>query len=218
MISKREPALKSFIGQNRSVAETALTALLKLVSHGNDGKTTSLAQQLDIILEEAGVHRSFSIYKERRFTKLGYQAGAVYECIPYFKKLLAETPLNNLLIRACKLYLENDFILAGMKTLANFTYNVTMPCLNCVEKANQDRLVDILQKLFIDLQNKSMNTLSRYNVKRTHVNIGKMLPESDLDRLIIGEMCIQASKVLVYSARGSTGVRNLAVEPLSCTN
>ena len=128
MISKREPALKSFIGQNRSVVETALTALLKLVSHGDDSKTTSLAQQLDIILEEAGVHKSFSIYKERRFTKLGYQAGAVYECIPYFKKILTETPLYNLLIRACKLYLENYFILAGMKTLANFTYNV--PFLN----------------------------------------------------------------------------------------
>ena len=39
-----------------------------------------------------------------------------------------------------------------------------------------------------------MNTLSQYKVKWTHVNVGKMLPETDLDHLIIEEMCVQASK------------------------
>ena len=125
LIVRREPSLKSFLRQNKSVVETALAALLKLVSHDGDGKTTSLAEQFDLILEETGVHRSFSLYKEKRFTRLGYQAGAVYDCIPYFKQLLAQTPLNNLLVCACKIYLENEFIVAGFKALANFTYRVT---------------------------------------------------------------------------------------------
>lgn len=110
-----------------------MAALLKLVAHGGDGKTTSLAEAFDLILEEARVYKSFSLYEEKRFTRLGYQAGAVYDCISYLKQLLAQTPLNNLLIRACKIYLESDFILAGFKALANFTYRVTMPFLNCVE-------------------------------------------------------------------------------------
>ena len=78
----------------------ALAAHLKLVSHDGDGKTTSLEEQFDLILEEAGVHKSFGLYKEKRFTRLGYQAGAVNDCIPYFKQLLAQTPLNNLLVVA----------------------------------------------------------------------------------------------------------------------
>ena len=106
MIVKREPALKSFLRQKKSVVETALAALLKLVSHEGDGKTTSLAEQFDLILEEVGVYKSFSLYKEKRFTRIGYQAGAVYDCIPYLKQLLAQTPLNNLLVRACKIYID----------------------------------------------------------------------------------------------------------------
>lgn len=90
--------------------------------------------------------------------------------------------------------MENDFILAGMKALANFTYNVTMRFLNCVEVENQDTLVNILPKLFTDLQTKSLNTLAKWSVKWTHVNISKMVPETDLDHLIIGEMCLQAAK------------------------
>ena len=78
-------------------------------------------------LEEAGVDKTFSLYKENIFTRLGYQAGAVYDCIPYFRQILNDAPLNNLLIRACRLCLKNDFIIAGFKVLANFTYNVTMP-------------------------------------------------------------------------------------------
>ena len=85
LIVKRDPALKSYLWQNKSVVETALAAMLKLVAHEGDGKTASLAEQFDLILEEAGVHKSFSLYKERRFTRLGNQAGAVYDCIPYIK-------------------------------------------------------------------------------------------------------------------------------------
>ena len=128
---KKEPALKSYLGQSKVIVEAALKALLKLVAHEGDGKTTSLADQFDRILEEAGVYKSFSLYKEKRFTRLGYQSGAIYDSLPYLRKLLDETPLNNLLVRACKLYIESEYILAAFKALANFTYRITMPYLNC---------------------------------------------------------------------------------------
>ena len=109
------------------MVEAALEALLKLVAHEGDGNTISLADLFTLKLDEADIHKTFSLYKEKRFARLGYQAGAVHDCIPYFQQILNNTPLNNLLIRACRLYFENDFIIAGFKALANFTYNVTMP-------------------------------------------------------------------------------------------
>ena len=131
-IVSREPSLKSFLGQSKCIAEAALTALLKLVAHEADGKTVSLRDEFDSALEAAGEHKSLSLYKEKRFTKLGYLAGSVYDCLPYFRQILEETPLNNLLVCACRLYIENEFIVAGFKALANFTNMVTMPYLNFI--------------------------------------------------------------------------------------
>ena len=64
------------------MTETALSALLKLVSRESDGKSVSLRKEFDRILEESGMQKSFSLYKEKRFTKLGYLAGAVFDCLP----------------------------------------------------------------------------------------------------------------------------------------
>ena len=144
-------------------------------------------------LEEAGLHKSFSLYKEKRFTRLGYQAGAVYDCIPIFRQILEETPLNNLLVRACSIYLENDFIIAGLKALANFTYKVTMPFLNFVEKTDQDSLVDILPKLCEDLKNRKTDTLNEYFFEWTHVHVVNNGPETELDHYLLGEMRAQAA-------------------------
>ena len=88
LIIQREAALKSFLRGNKCIVETALIALLKLVSREADGKSVSLADEFDMILEESGVHKSFSLYKEKRFKRLGYQSGAIIDCLPYFKKLL----------------------------------------------------------------------------------------------------------------------------------
>ena len=54
LILKREPLLKSFLRGSKSIVHCALIAFLKLVSHDGDGKTTSLADQFDLILEDAG--------------------------------------------------------------------------------------------------------------------------------------------------------------------
>ena len=65
------------------MVEAALEALLKLVAHEGGGKTISLADLFTLKLNEAGVHKTFSLYKEKRFKRTGYQAVAVYDCIPY---------------------------------------------------------------------------------------------------------------------------------------
>ena len=79
LIIQREAALKSFLRGNKCIVETSLIALLKLVSKEADGKSVSLADEFDMILEESGVHKSFSLYKENLFTRLGYQAGPLLQ-------------------------------------------------------------------------------------------------------------------------------------------
>ena len=54
--------------------------------------------------------------------------------IPQFRKLLERTSHNNLLVRSCRIYLESDFIIAGLKVLSNFTYFIMMPFLNAERK------------------------------------------------------------------------------------
>ena len=159
MITNRQPNLWSFIWQSKSVLLCAITALLKLVSQEESAKPTSLAKDFDIILEKDNVTKRFSFYKERLFTKLGCAAASVIDCIPQFQKLLSQTKYNNNLVQACRLYLENDYILAAVNALSYFTYKVTMPHLNCAEKCNQNDLADILLRLCIDLANGILATL-----------------------------------------------------------
>ena len=123
---KREPQLKSFLQSKKTVVAAAWEAVLKLVAHEGEGKTISFSDLFTLKLGEARVHKIFSLYKEIRFTRSAYQAGAVYNSIPYFWQIFNDTPLNNLLIRDRPLYLENDFIIASFKALPNFAYNVTM--------------------------------------------------------------------------------------------
>ena len=143
----------------------------------------------------AGVHKSLSLYKEKRFTRLGYQSGALYDCIPYLKKLLDETPLSNLLVRSCRIYLENDFVLSGLKCLAIFTHRVTMPFLNLVEKSDQNKLCEMLPLLCKDLQLKKLDTLEEFLVPWRHVQVQdtKMADLSKLEQFVLGKMCHQAA-------------------------
>ena len=67
-LESREPNLKSFLRAKRSiVADVVIPALLKLVAKEGDGKTSSLADEFSLILEEDGIYRTYSLYKERRF-------------------------------------------------------------------------------------------------------------------------------------------------------
>ena len=195
-LEKREPQLKSHMRSSKSVVLAAIKAFLKLVAKEGDGKTTSLADTFDLILEEDNVHKSYSLYKERRFSKLGYSAGAIYDCLPQFQKLLERAHLNNLLVRACRLYLESDYIKTALRALANFTYCVTMPFLNCVERCNQNQLVKFLPMLHSDLEKKILQgtSLQPYHVPWKHVDMDKQKPDTELDKFILDEMCVNAAK------------------------
>lgn len=175
MIVQREPRLKSFVRQSKSVVVCAMNALLTLVSNEVSGKPTSLSKKFDIILEEDQVSKSFSLYKEMRFTKLGYTAGAIVDCIPQFTRLLTRSHLNN--VR--QIYLESEYIIAAWRALSNFTYHVTMPFLNFVEKSDQNDLVEMLPILYTDLKDGKLDTLKEFSVPWTHVQMENQKPTTE---------------------------------------
>ena len=164
----RSPVPQIFLRTSKSIVAVVIPALLKLVSKGGDGKTTSLADEFSLILEKHQVYESFSLYKGRRFTRLGHTAGALFDSAPFFKELLNETGKNNLLTRSRILHLESKFVFTALKALSYFTYKVTMPYLNMVERCNQNDLVKILPKLCEDLENGNLETLAEYHVEWTH--------------------------------------------------
>ena len=54
----RQPQLKSFVRQSKCVALAALKAMLKLVSHEESAKPTSLSKEFDLQLEKDGLAKS----------------------------------------------------------------------------------------------------------------------------------------------------------------
>ena len=130
----RMPALKSFL-INKSVTVAALEAFNKLVI--NDGHKSSQWEMFDKILQEKGKTKKHSQYLERRFAKLGYSAATVVYHLEDYEDLLHETKSNNQLVQACRVYLQCDFVIIGLKVLSWFTSAVTLPFLNMVEKSKQ---------------------------------------------------------------------------------
>ena len=51
----------------------------------------TLAEEFDSMLEQEGFAKHISLYKERRFTKLGYSAASVMQALPLITKSLMET-------------------------------------------------------------------------------------------------------------------------------
>ena len=123
----------------------------------------------------------------------GYTAGAILDCILQFTKILDGTSKNNLLVQACRIYLSCDYILAAFIALANFTYKVTMPLLNCVVKSNQSTLLQVLKALHDDLKKGDMNTLRDFHVEWKYVNMAAHQPSS-LENMILKQMCQEAAK------------------------
>ena len=167
------------------VANVVIPALLKLLARENSSRISSLLEEFSLILEEDGVYKSYGLQKERKFPKLGYTAGALFDCIPQFQKLLEKTSKNNLLARACRLCLGSDSVMTGLKAISNFTYHVTMLFLNCVERVDQNALCSIIPNLFQELQNGNLicDDLKPVHVKWTHVTMGKQEPKTALDNI-----------------------------------
>ena len=106
-----------------------------------------------------------------------------------------------MLLQACRLYLECEYVVAALKALANFTFNVTMPFLNCVEKTDQNDLVNILPQMYEDLSDDKLDTLKFYHVKWNHVQMNKQLHASDLDHHLLNNMCGDGMYVPLSSSR-----------------
>ena len=158
----RMPALKSFLSAGKSVTVTALEALNKLVS--NDGHVSSQWELFEKLLLDKKKTKKQSQYRERRFAKLGYVASTILHHIDDYEDLLKDTKSNNQLVQACRVYLECDFVIIGLKVLSWFTYKVTLPFLNMVELSSQKELLSILPTLYDDLSAASLETLSDYKV------------------------------------------------------
>ena len=180
------------------ITDAVIPALLKLIAKDADGKMSSLADEFALILAEDGVYKTYSLYKERRFSKLGYSAGSIFDSIPQFRKLLERTSHNNLLVQSCRIYLESYLIIAGLTVLCNFTYFITMPFLNAVERYNQDQLVEILPKLQKELESGILHnqSLKEFIVPWTHVAMKNQVLTTELEHYLIKRMCSSAASGL----------------------
>ena len=124
---------------------------------------------------------------------MGYTAGAILHHLDDYHASLQKTTSNEMLVQACRLYLECEYVLIGLKVLAWFTFCITLPFLNMTEVSTQKDLVSILPCLHDDLLEKKTNTLSQYRVP---YSFQLDEPESPIELYLLGEMCTQAGKDL----------------------
>lgn len=156
------PELKSFLSTKKTCTEAALTAFTKLAT--NTGHQSSHFNQFEEILARNGDSKRFGLVKDRRFCNLGYIAAAVLHHKAALQEVLDTTKSNNLLVLACRVYLENKFLMNCIASLAYFTYKVNFPLFKLSLDGNQEDCKDLLPKLFVDLQNCNLDTLDKYKV------------------------------------------------------
>ena len=185
------PSLKPFLGQQKCVVIAALVALTKLVA--NDGHKSSIWEVCEHEVVSAGKTKKHRLFRERRFAQMGYTAGAILHHLDDYHASLQKTTSNEMLVQACRLYLECEYVLIGLKVLAWFTFCITLPFLNMTEVSTQKDLVSILPCLHDDLLEKKTNTLSQYRVP---YSFQLDEPESPIELYLLGEMCTQAGKDL----------------------
>ena len=116
------PHLRSFYRGKTTVVVCGINALLKLVAPDHNANSVSLADEFDLIVERSGSVKHMSLYHERRFANLGYAAASIVHAFSLLKDLLLETSANNLLVQACRLYIESEVFFTELKALAFFTH------------------------------------------------------------------------------------------------
>lgn len=183
------PELKSFIG-SKTCTEAALLAFTKLCC--NDGHNTSQYQIFDAVLAENQRNRKFTVFKERRFGQMGYTAAAVIYHLNDIRELLLRTKSNNTLVRACKVYVENSYILNGLRSLSIFCYKVTLPFMNFMEKETQIECVKMIPTLYNDFKVGNLETLKHYVVDFSF----PISEENDTIKFLLIKFCEQAASDL----------------------
>ena len=67
------------------------------------------------------------LYRQRILAKLGYSAAPILQALSLFQMLLTETKMDNLLVEACKLNIEREFLITELQALTYFTHKITLP-------------------------------------------------------------------------------------------
>ena len=166
--------------------------LLKLVSYDKSANSYSLAEEFDYIVDRERKVKHMPLYHQRKFAKLGYAAASILAALPLLQMLLLETEKNNLLVQACRLYVNCEFFLTELHVLAYFTHKVTLPLLNGVEISDQSQLFHIFPKLCENLSNGKMDTLKDFLVSYKHLPIDE--PESEIVQELLKRMCTDAAE------------------------
>ena len=164
------------------------------VSHDKSSSSTNQAELFDHILQRENKVKHLSLYHERRFTKLGYSCASILDALPYIQMVLNETNLSNLHTEIVQLFLDSELLVTELICISNFTHKISLPLLYAVEICNQDELCNIFPKLYEDLLNGSMDTLTEYIVKYKHLPIQE--PTSELENEILKKMCIDAAEAI----------------------
>ena len=109
--------------------------------------------------------------------------------------LVQKVTESNQLVEACKIYLVSEIFKTELEVLAFFTHHVTLPFLNCVEKSMQHELPVILPKLFKDLKDGKMDTLSKFVVTMRQAPVHKASTELGIKLLHL--MSLKAAGVML---------------------
>ena len=84
--------------------------------------------------------------------------------MPLLQRLLNETDHSNQHTEAAWMYIDCEFFVTEMQVVSFFSYHVSLPFLNLVEKGDQSRLLEIFPKLYRDLKEGKTDTLHDYLV------------------------------------------------------
>ena len=186
------PSLRPFFRGQKAIVLAGIQAVLKLVTHDKSGNTVSLAEEFDDLLQRENLVKHMTLYKERRFTKLGYTAASILCALPQLRTLLHETWKNNLLVEACRLYVDCELFVAELHVLAVFTKQVTLPFLNAMEKLTQKQLVEMFPRLYKDLLEHKTDTLKDFLVVYHHIPVDDV--KDGVEKKILDRMCEEAAK------------------------
>ena len=141
-IESSHPELRSFFRGKQCIVQCAIVALCKLICPDTSGKSSSLSDELDLLIEKEKRVKTVYMYQER-FTKLGTTAASIIDSLDLYQMLLDQTTRNNLLLKASELYVNCEYIICALTCLAYFTYKIEMPFLNMVERSTQKDLKNI---------------------------------------------------------------------------
>ena len=193
-LESANPAIKSFLRGEKSVAVSAIKSIISFVSHDKSATSSNQADLFDHILERENKVKHISLYQDRRFTKFGYSCASILDTPPFIRMVINETHLSNQHVGIVRVLLDSDLLIAELNVFAYFTYKISLPLLNAVEIATHEDLCQIFPKLHQDLLNGSMETLSLYSVNYCHIDI--KVPDSELEIELLTEMCHDAAKTI----------------------